>query len=185
MQKNILWKGKAYHSLENCVVITTKDGTEVSSVIIGLYNNIIYKVEYFIKTNKNWETVLFKVKTNLNGITQFFSSKITDSDEALEEGNLAPFRTWKDIDISLTPFTNTLAINRLHLQQNEKRNIDVLYIDILNQQTLLATQSYTKLSKFEYKYEDALYDFEAIITVDEHGLVINYPELFERTAMHD
>ena len=34
----------------------------------------------------------------------------------------------------------------------------------------------------EYKFENVPNDFEAIITVDEWGLVVNYPELFVRTG---
>ena len=183
MQKNILWKGTAYHSLEKCVLETTKDGTEVSSVIIGFYNEVIYQVEYFIKANKNWETVFLEVKSNLNGLIQSFSFRREDNDNVFAaDKNVLPFGGCSNIDISLTPFTNTLSINRLLLHQDEKQIIDVLYIDILNQQIKPVQQNYTRLSKFKYKYENVPNNFEAVITVDEYGLVVNYTELFERIA---
>lgn len=183
MRKNILWKGKAYNSLESCFLTTTKDGTEISSVIIGCYNEIIYEVEYFIKTNKNWETVFFEIKSNLNGVTQSFTFKKEDnSDTLVIDKKMAPFDGYSDVDISLTPLTNTLPINRLLIKQKEMQKIDVLYIDILNHQIRPVQQNYTRLSKYKYKFEHVPNDFQALITVDEYGLVVDYPELFERLA---
>jgi uncharacterized protein len=60
MQKNILWAEKANQSLENCILTGTENGIEINSVIIGLQEQVIYKVEYCIKTNKNWETIFFE-----------------------------------------------------------------------------------------------------------------------------
>jgi len=52
-----------------------------------------------------------------------------------------------DIDISLTHFTKSLAINRLNLSENEKQKINVLYVDLLNQQIKRVQQNYTRLFK--------------------------------------
>jgi hypothetical protein len=50
-------------------------------------------------------------------------------------GTLSPeFDECIDVDIPLTPFTNTLPINRLELLQQEQREIKVVYIDILEHQ---------------------------------------------------
>ncbi len=73
MQKNILWKGKAYHSLENCILTGTENGFEVNSVIIGLHDQIIYRVGYLIKTNKKWGTISFEIKTQLVKVIRSFS----------------------------------------------------------------------------------------------------------------
>ncbi|PRD47727.1 putative glycolipid-binding domain-containing protein [Sphingobacterium haloxyli] len=41
-------------------------------------------------------------------------------------------------------------------------------------------QKYWRLSAEKHKYENVPNDFEAIITIDKSGLVVSYPELFER-----
>lgn len=61
--------------------------------------------------------------------------------------------------------------------------IKVVYIDVLERQIKPLQQRYTKLSQAEYKYENVPNDFEAIITIDEAGFVVNYPGLFVRTAI--
>jgi uncharacterized protein len=66
----------------------------------------------------------------------------------------------------LTPFTNTLPINRLKLAEKQHEQIPVLYLDILGGQAVAVQQKYTRLSP---------------ISVDASGLVVKYPGLFERT----
>lgn len=73
MQTNILWSGREYYSLENCILTRTGSGSEVNSVIIGMYDHKIYKVEYFIKTNENWETIFFELKTQLSNKRNVYS----------------------------------------------------------------------------------------------------------------
>ena len=63
MQTNILWTGREYYSLENCLVNVTDAGSEITSTIVGRYQEKIYRVEYRIKTNQNWETVFFEIKS--------------------------------------------------------------------------------------------------------------------------
>ena len=186
MQVNLLWAGQKYHSLENCILSVSDTGTEVKSVIIGGSENKIYRVEYLIKTNKNWETIFFEIKSYLNDKIDCLSFQSDGKGNWTTNGNpIAQFNGCIDLDISLTPFTNTLPINRLKLSENKKHLINVLYIDVLEQQAKPVQQNYTKLSEAEYKYENVPNDFETEITVDKLGLVINYPGLFERIAMRE
>lgn len=87
-----------------------------------------------------------------------------------------------DVDISLSPFTNSLPVNRLKLLNNQQKKIKVIYIDILEEQLKPAEQIYKRLFETKYLYQNVPNDFEAEIEVDESGFVINYPSLFKRTA---
>ncbi|MBC6113012.1 putative glycolipid-binding domain-containing protein [Pedobacter sp. CCM 8938] len=79
-------------------------------------------------------------------------------------------------------FTNTLSIDRLQLGNDEKQQIKVIYLDLLQQEIKSVYQNYTRVSDAECHYENVPNDFEATIRIDEEGFVINYPELFTRTA---
>ena len=85
-----------------------------------------------------------------------------------------------DVDISLTPFTNSLPINRLRWLGNEPAEIQVLFVDVLDQSATVARQCYTKLSDSQFKFETVPNDFEALLTVDASGFVLDYPGLFVR-----
>ena len=73
MQTNILWTGREYHSLENCLLNVKRTGSEVTSTIIGYYEGKIYKVEYYIETNQNWETTFFEINSRHNNQIQLIN----------------------------------------------------------------------------------------------------------------
>ncbi len=184
MQTNILWTGREYYSLENCLVNSLKTGSEINSSIIGRYYEKIYKVEYQIKVNPNWETVFLEIKSQHSDLRDHFVLESDGAGNWILNGKKADqFEGCIDIDIPLTPFTNTLPVNRLKLATNDKRQIRVIYIDVLERQLKPLHQKYTRLSDTEYLYENVPNDFEAKIEVDELGLVVDYPGLFVRTAM--
>ena len=58
----------------------------------------------------------------------------------------------------------------------------MIYLDVLEQTVQPVRQKYTRLADSRYHYENGPNDFEATIIVDEHGLVVDYPQLFVRTA---
>lgn len=170
---NLQWKGQADNSIENCVFTADNSGTQAAAVIAGNYGKLLY----LIKTNPNWETVYFEINAHIGDKETRFSF------HGDGKGN------WRnvdlngciDIDISLTPFTNSLPINRLHLKIGERRIVDVLYVDVLERQIKKVQQAYTRISTFKYQYENVPNDFEAVITVDRSGFVMDYPGLFVRT----
>lgn len=183
MQTNLLWTGREYQSLENCLVNTSSAGAEITSTIIGYSENKIYKTEYCIKTNHNWETVFFEISSRHSN--KFRVARL----ESDGKGNWSTsgkrvdqFEGCIDIDISLTPFTNSLPIKRLKLAQDESQEIQVIYLDVLTQQMRSVWQRYIRLSDSLYHYQNIPNDFEANIQVDELGLVVDYPSLFVRTA---
>jgi uncharacterized protein len=183
IQTNVLWTGREYHSLEYCLVTTTEQGTQVDSVIVGTYENKIYRVEYQIQTNPQWETVFADIKSQHSDQIQHFRFESDGKGNWTTHGKSAPeFKGCIDIDIPLTPFTNTLPIKRLQLPEQTSREIQVIYFDLLAQEIKPVRQKYTRLSHTTYQYENIPNDFEAAITVDELGLVVDYPELFVRTA---
>ncbi len=70
MQTNLLWSGREYYSLENCLADITPDGLIVKSTIVGYYEEKIYLVEYIIKTNKLWETIYLEINSRHDNKTQ-------------------------------------------------------------------------------------------------------------------
>lgn len=183
MQTNILWTGREYYSLENCQVNEQENGSTITSTIIGSYEGKLYKVEYQITTNAYWQTVLLELTSQVNNKPQTIKLEGDGNGNWIYNGTEAQqFRNCIDVDIAVTPFTNTLPIRRLQLGQNQSQEIQVIYCDLLNQEIKPVSQKYTRLSNNEYHYENIPNDFEATIKVDDAGLVIDYPGLFVRTA---
>jgi hypothetical protein len=86
-----------------------------------------------------------------------------------------------DIDISITPFTNTLPIRRLHLQTGQSADILAVYVQLPGLTVTTDRQRYTCLEPDRrYRYESLDSDFTREIEVDDDGLVVTYPGLFRR-----
>lgn len=183
MQTNILWRGLEYDSLENCLVTPTQTGYEINSVIVGRYEGKIYRVEYRIETNQLWQTLYFEVKSQHSNQIERFTYQSDGKGKWMSKGKPVPqLEGCLDIDIPLTPFTNSLPINRLKLNKQEVEQIGVIYLDLLERQIRPVRQQYRKLSDTTYHYQNVPNDFEAVITVDALGLVEDYPQLFLRAA---
>ena len=181
MTKYLNWEGIIYHSFEKCKLSIKETIIEAESVITGKWEDKAYSVNYKIQTNRNWETIFFEINSEINGHTKSISYSGDGNGNWNKNGQpVIQFTGCTNIDISVTPFTNTLPINRLQLIQNKQADIRVLYIDVLEQIEKAVSQKYTRLSPLAYQYENIPNDFEAIISVDQQGLVTDYPNLFKR-----
>ncbi len=91
-----------------------------------------------------------------------------------------------EVDIMITPFTNTLPIRRLNLNLGESREISVAYIGLPGLKLSHMQQRYTCLSHDEnggtYRYESLKSGFTAELRVDTDSLVVDYPNIFEMDA---
>jgi hypothetical protein len=83
-----------------------------------------------------------------------------------------------DVDIAITPFTNTLPIRRLRLAVGESAEIDATYVAAPDFEVSTMRQRYTRVDEHRYRYESP--GFEALLTLDEHDLVTEYPGLWRR-----
>ena len=87
-----------------------------------------------------------------------------------------------DIDLSGTPFTNTLPIRRMakHVPGNFQR-FKMVYVAFDTLEPAIDKQQYTCIIPYrKYRYEALGRDFAAELEVDENGVVLDYPDLFTR-----
>jgi uncharacterized protein len=85
-----------------------------------------------------------------------------------------------DIDLGCTPFTNTLPIRRLGLAVGASAEIVAAWVDVETLLVVASPQRYTRLDERRWRFEGLSSGFVADLDVDEHGLVLDYPDLFRR-----
>jgi len=86
-----------------------------------------------------------------------------------------------DVDISATPFSNSLPINRLCFEPGERKLLRVAYLAVPDLTIEAVEQAYTCIEPGRvYRYEGIFRKFEANLRVDEMGVVEDYPSLFRR-----
>ena len=89
------------------------------------------------------------------------------------------------MDITVTPFTNTLPIRRLSWDTGEVRDRLMVYVLVPEMTHQPATQRYTCLERDPaaegaavFRYESG--DFRRDLRIDPDGLVIDYPGFWRR-----
>lgn len=158
----------------------------VDSIVIGsLADTSIFRIHYEIILDKNWVTREVKL-CHLGEKQGLFLASDGNGIWQDEKGReIAELSGCIDIDISCTPFTNTLPIKRLSHDLLQPREIQVVYISAADLSYKQVHQQYTLLEQrqdsFVFRYQSG--NFVESIQVDADGIVFDYPDLFYRESL--
>jgi hypothetical protein len=88
----------------------------------------------------------------------------------------------EEIDLSVTPFCNTLALVRFGPPPGSAGELITLYVGFPELSLVPSRQRYERIGPREFRYVDlgAYAGFRAKLTVDADGIVRSYEKLFER-----
>ena len=185
MERNIMWTPWSVPGLEHLCLLQQDGVILADSIIVGVSNRMPFRLQYEITCDSNWNvkelslTLLSNnpksVKIRADGQGRW--STFTGDPVPSLEGCI-------DVDISATPFTNTLPIRRLELKPGQSAELLVAYVLIPEIELMTYKQRYTclELNAHDglYKYENMESDFKADLPIDSDGLVMDYPGLFKR-----
>ncbi len=88
-----------------------------------------------------------------------------------------------DLSLSITPLTTTLPIRRLPLHVGDSAELAVACVDVETLAITRETHRYTRLTESGWCIEhsrDGVPHHDVEVEVDQHGLVVDYPERFRR-----
>jgi hypothetical protein len=171
------WSGK---SIEHLVLHETAQGVVAESVIVGRTDERAFALHYRIRCDDGWR--VRRAEVALVGGSRSLEL-LGDATGNWTDGSGAPLAQLQgaiDIDLTASPFTNTLPIRRLKLGRGESRDILTAYIVVPDLTVTTDPQRYTCLEPDHlYRFESLDSDFTRDIEVDRSGLVLNYPGLFK------
>src|SRR6266508_4306207 len=156
MERNILWMPWDGPGLEHLRLTDATGDILADGVIIGVADGANRRLDLYCDGAGHWAD---DTGAELPGLAGCF-----------------------DIDISVTPFTNSLPIRRLLLSPGVSADITVVYIDLPALTVQPEMQRYTRLAGdiARYRFEARSTGFTADLPVDADGLVQDYPGLFRR-----
>jgi hypothetical protein len=184
-ERDILWAPAAGIGLEHLQLSQDAEGYYANSVLISMKYGQPFRAWYGIRCDQNWRVRSVDVQLLQGG----------DEELGLRADGVGHWRSSSgeplpqldgciDVDITATPFTNTIPIRRLALTPGQSAEVFVAYIALPELGVSPVRQRYTCLETSEYgglyKYEGLSTGFTANIRVDADGLVIDYPGLFKR-----
>ncbi len=175
------WQDWSGRGIEHLVLKEAPNQIVADAVILGTTDDRVFAARYKIICDAYWRVKRVKIHEIGSELTTELATDgvgnwIDGSGAAMPQlGNAI------DIDISITPFTNTLPIRRLNLQRGQSQEILAVYIQLPNIAISTDRPRYTCLDAGRrYRYESVDSDFTCEIEVDALGLVTNYPGLFRR-----
>lgn len=181
LRQSIRWRSREHGGLEEFRIFDWIDSIKVRSAIVSQADEMRYGVFYEASLTPDWtfESILLQ---RTDGVMVVLSRSKEGEWFDKQVERLPELEGCIDIDFEMTPFTNTLPIGRAPLAIGETRTFRVAYIPADTMEPFADEQIYTRLSERVYRFENGEGDeyFTADITVDEDGLVVDYPQLFER-----
>jgi hypothetical protein len=173
----VLWQASDGGS-EVCVLERAGRGWRLRGTVLTHEVKLPIELRYAVTVDSAWAT------TDVEVLVAFAGG---DPRELAELGGLwagtarpPEYRDCVDVDLSFTPATNTLPIRRLGLNVGEEAEIHVAWLVWPELSIQRVQQRYARLAKDRYRYTQD--DFEAELTVDEQGLVLEYEGLWHAIA---
>lgn len=180
LPRSVRWRDWSGSGLEHAVLSATPESIETQSAVIGGPVDGGFAAVYSLRLDAAWNLQEARFSELGTGRTLHLRR---EPGGAWFEGDGRPLPELQDateVDLPVTPLTNTLPIRRLGLEVGQSAEITVAYVEIPGLTVTANRQRYTRLSAAVYKLEAVGSTFARDITVDEHGLVIYYPGLFQR-----
>jgi uncharacterized protein len=188
MESHVWWTPLELPGLEQLHLVENEMGVVADGLVLGIEHVTPFRLWYQVWTDNDWNVreCLLQVGGE-QGQTVHLS---TDGQGHWTDAAGIAYSTLDgclDIDISRTPFTNTLPVRRLALTPGESADLLVAYITVPDLSIRPVQQRYTCLSRTAsggiYRYEGLESNFTADLLVDAQGLVVDYPGIWKRTEM--
>jgi uncharacterized protein len=181
MNASVMWEALAWPGLEHLAIRTTEVAIEADGLVVALDQRPI-RLRYRLRCDLDWTTRLLTIEEEESGTSMTFQSdgagRWTDENDRVIEDLAGCI----DVDIAATPFTNTLPIRRLGMKAGDRWDLRMVYVMVPELTFRAADQRYTCLAAdaegATFRYESG--SFQADLTVDPDGLVVEYPELWRR-----
>lgn len=185
MRRDVIWAAAEGAGFEHLRLAWDDSGVVADGLVVVEADGTLFRARYDVRCDAEWRVRSVRVAM-LDDDPRTLDLRHEDgrgwsTGDGLE---LVAFRECTEVDISATPFTNTLPVRRLGLKPGEAADLKVTYIDLPMLSVAPERQRYSCL---ETRDDGALYRFDAIpsgftadLPLDADGLVLDYPGLFRR-----
>ena len=183
LKRVVVWKNLLLDGTDYCGLWHNAEGWLLKGTVAGvLKEQRPVLAKYEIYCDENWGTHRVEVERTIGSDARTLSLNVESRGEWRSAGQELPaVRGCDDVDLALTPATNTIAIRRLNLQIGSSESVVAAWVTFPDLTVQPLSQRYTRISKSSYRYESNT-GFSAVIAVDDLGLVTGYPGGWERIA---
>ena len=177
----ILWQDVETGALDRCRMEVGGDGLRLSGTVLTPAHGTPLDVRYLVEAGPDGCTL--RVELELDGGA---TRRVLLADGAgrwrWEGGQELPEVAGAlDVDLTVTPATNTLPIRRLTaLEAGQAADLRMAWVQFPGLEVLASAQRYQRLAADRWHFSTG--DFHAELLVDPDGLVLDYGGLFRSLA---
>jgi len=179
MVQSIIWRPMDQSGHEWAQLRQTRMHWQLWGTAVFAEEGLPCKLDYCITCDADW----LIVTTHING-------SVGDEDVKVEI-QAGPDRRWKvngveclevmgciDIDLSFSPSTNTIPIRRLGLEIGQEAEVRAARLRFPSLTLEPLVQTYRRTGECTYRFVTLDGEFASELTVNEAGLVTDYPDLW-------
>ena len=173
----VVWTSSRPPGSEYCAVRRVAAGWTLKGTVARRFQEGIAGITYTIQTDRDWRTMWVRVEQLLNGTLGRVEIEVRRGRWSVGGKESPDLRGCVDVDLEVSPVTNTLPLKRTGIGVGSKVDLKVAWVRFPSLKVLTLQQSYERLGKNRYRYRSAS-GFEAELDVDDFGLVRRYGEFW-------
>lgn len=147
MRIEVLWEQLIEKGL-NHLVLDISDHIRADGLAVGTLQDRAYRIRYHIGCDAGWNVQHFSISNLLDhsevSVTRHGNAWLDADGHAIET-----LDGCSDVDIMVTPFTNSLPIRRLRLAEGQSKELAVVYVKAPDWRLSRFEQRYTCISQKE------------------------------------
>jgi uncharacterized protein len=177
----VLWRDVETGALDRCRLETGLSGLRLSGTVLTAAHGTPLDVHYLVEAGPDGLTRRVELELD-GGATRRVLLADGAGHWAWEGGpELAEVAGSLDVDLTVTPATNTLPIRRLAaLQAGQAADLHMAWVQFPGLEVLASAQRYERLAADRWRFSTG--EFQADLVVDPDGLVLDYGGLFRSLA---
>lgn len=180
-RRTLIWTCHFQFSTEHVVVETDEGGWSIHGTAIAVYDDQPAAVSYSIGCDPTWATRDVLVAIEHGVASKSIALSAANGQWTVDGRVREDLAGCIDIDLGITPFTNTLPIRRHNLALGASAPASAAWVRFPDLSVERLDQAYTRLSEDIYRYESSS-GFTAELTVDDFGIVRRYGDFWSLIA---
>jgi hypothetical protein len=177
----VLWQEVETGALDRCRLEAGPSGLRLSGTVLTAEFGTPLDVRYLVEADRDGLTRRVELELD-GGATRRVLLADGAGHWAWEGGpELAEVAGSLDVDLTVTPATNTLPIRRLAaLRVGQAADLHMAWVQFPGLEVLASAQRYQRLAADRWRFTSG--EFQAELLVDPDGLVLDYGGLFRSLA---
>lgn len=178
--RTIIWRCLFQPGMEHFTLREVEDGWSLAGTVVAVVDEKPLRVSYAIACASVWHTRRVDVSIEHGGAERRLELVATGDGGWQADGQpLDSVAGCVDVDLGITPATNTLPIRRLNLEVGAGADVVASWVRFPALTIQPLSQRYTRVAERRYRYESDT-GFECELDVDADGIVTNYPGGWEK-----